>query len=131
MSSTVSKTGRCISGIGIKQFLTRLMICRLRSSRRPNRGTSPLDAPIRLPRNPVPTPDISEGARQDVFIEGGDMGQLDSASLKGRDTSVSELFLLGKMWAINGIAGFRTVMPPLFTVARRFDMHHFKLIGMA
>jgi FtsP/CotA-like multicopper oxidase with cupredoxin domain len=88
---------------------------------------SPLDASIELPPNPVPTPDISEAMREDVVIEGGDLGQLDGASLKGRDTGVSELFLLGKMWAINGIAGFRTVMPPLFTVPLgRTAVLHFK-----
>jgi FtsP/CotA-like multicopper oxidase with cupredoxin domain len=88
---------------------------------------SPLDAPVRLAPNPVPEPDLAESSREDVIIEGGDMGQLDAASLQGRDTSVSELFLLGKMWAINGIAGFRTVMPPLFTVPRgRTCVLHFK-----
>lgn len=96
------------------------------SDERPLRE-SPLDAPVRLPPNGVPTPDLSESMREDVIIEGGDMGQLDEASLRGRDVSVSELFLLGKMWAINGIAGFRTVMPPLFTVPRgRTCVLHFK-----
>ncbi|RKZ35655.1 MAG: multicopper oxidase family protein, partial [Gammaproteobacteria bacterium] len=52
--------------------------------------------------------------RQDVLLDGGDLGRLEQAYLKGEKTAFSELFLLGKMWAINGVSGFSTEnLPPL------------------
>ena len=75
----------------------------------------PEDIPV-LPPNPVPAVDVANGQFEVIDLEGGDMGNLSSAQLKGRDVGLSELFMLGKMWAINGIAGFRTTQPPLFSV---------------
>ena len=66
--------------------------------------------------NAIPVPDLRDGQIEDVLLEGGDLGHLSTAQLKGRDVGMSELFMLGKMWAMNGIAGFRTTQPPIFTV---------------
>jgi FtsP/CotA-like multicopper oxidase with cupredoxin domain len=80
--------------------------------------TSPLNASMQLPSNPIPEPELTAPQKVNIALEGGDLGNLTGASLKGRETGAGELFLMGKMWAINGVAGFRTVMPPLFTVPR-------------
>lgn len=75
----------------------------------------PLASPIRLADHRIPKPDLSDPVFKDVPLEGGDLGRLRGAYLEGRKQGLSDLLLVGKMWAICGISGFRPVMPPLVT----------------
>lgn len=79
----------------------------------PLRG-SPLDAPIALPANPLPEPDLSDPVRQDVVIEGGAMGRLP----KGMRMTPA-----GPFWTLNGEAPHENAMAghaqaPLVAVKR-------------
>ncbi|ROR34114.1 multicopper oxidase family protein [Inmirania thermothiophila] len=74
--------------------------------------------PVRLPPNPVPLPDLARARREFIDLEGGDMGEITNPRLYGAPQGLGRLLLMGKLWAINGIAGFRTVMAPLFTIRR-------------
>lgn len=70
---------------------------------------SPLDAPIRLARNPLPRPDLSAPVRQDLVIEGGAMGRLP----KGLRMTPE-----GPFWTLNGEAAMGHIHEPLFTAKR-------------
>ena len=78
----------------------------------------PPDWPIALAANPVPRPDLSDPVFKDVPLEGGDLGRLRGAYLEGRKQGLSDLLLVGKLWAICGVAGFRNIMPPIVTAER-------------
>ena len=70
---------------------------------------SPLDAPITLPPNPLPEPDLAQAVRQDVLIEGGAMGRLPHGM---------RMTPQGPFWALNGAAGTGHHPEPLITVKR-------------
>jgi FtsP/CotA-like multicopper oxidase with cupredoxin domain len=68
----------------------------------------PLDAPIRLPRNPLAEPDLARAERHDLVMTGGMMG-----SMRGLPA--------GMAWAMNGSAnscGSGKVIDPLFILRR-------------
>jgi FtsP/CotA-like multicopper oxidase with cupredoxin domain len=72
----------------------------------------PSDAPLRLPANPVPHPDLKTASLHDVQLQGGMMGGMGMAGgMMGGDAA----------WAINGqsMTGDGSPgMPPLFEIAR-------------
>ena len=72
----------------------------------------------RLPANPLPEPDLSDPYLQPVVLAGGDLGRLQNAVMGDKELDITRLYLLGKMWAINGrvSAGYTDI--PLFTVER-------------
>lgn len=79
----------------------------------------PLDAPIRLPANPMPEPDLGDGAaRHEVVFGGGMMGGMAGAELHGRHLGTRELLRHGMAWAVNGVAASGHVHEPLFVLER-------------
>ncbi len=79
---------------------------------------SPLDAPLRLPANPLPEPDLAEAERHEVVLAGGAMGGMRAAILNGQELPIRELAARGKVWAINGIASGSYTPEPLFRFQR-------------
>jgi FtsP/CotA-like multicopper oxidase with cupredoxin domain len=76
-----------------------------------------MPAPAALAPNPVALPgDLSDAQRVDLVMEGGAMGGMSGATLRGKAMPIRELAQKGKAWAFNGIAG----MPgkPLVQVER-------------
>ncbi|MEL6373534.1 MAG: multicopper oxidase family protein [Pseudomonadota bacterium] len=80
--------------------------------------TTPLDAPIALPANPLTTKlDLANALDVDIPMEGGAMGRLAAAQHHGQRMSLRDLVRSkGYAWALSGHAG----MPrkPLFTARR-------------
>ena len=73
----------------------------------PLRG-APLDAPIRLPANPTPEPDLARAERHEIVLTGGMMG-----NMRGLPR--------GMAWAMNGASnscGSGSVIDPLFILRR-------------
>ena len=76
-------------------------------------------APVVLPNNPLPEPDIEGAEVQEILIEGGSKGFLDEATYKGEKIRLRTLFRKHrKVWALNGIASHSMVMEPMFTLER-------------
>lgn len=81
----------------------------------------PLDAPVGLPRNPLPQPDLARAERQEIVLQGGMMG---GGKLKG----VGGMMGMGMpgmngtaAWAINGMSmtgDGHSGMTPRFTLKR-------------
>jgi FtsP/CotA-like multicopper oxidase with cupredoxin domain len=68
-----------------------------------------LDAPVRLPANPLPPPDLAAAERVTLVLQGGMMGGMGMMGMRGA------------AWAINGLSmtgDGRAGMPPLLTLAR-------------
>ncbi len=78
----------------------------------------PLDAPIALPANPLPIPDLGTAVRQRVVLGGGAMGGMASATFRGRTQGLRDIAREGKVWALNGVVADRLRMEPLLTVQR-------------
>jgi FtsP/CotA-like multicopper oxidase with cupredoxin domain len=70
---------------------------------------SPLDAPVRLPPNPLPEPDLASALRHELRFEGGMMGGM---------AGMRELMGRGLAWAVNGVAAAGHHHAPLLTLAR-------------
>jgi FtsP/CotA-like multicopper oxidase with cupredoxin domain len=71
----------------------------------------PFDAPVSLPRNPLPEPDLSAAERHELRLQGGMMGGGAMAGTGGM-RSIAQ----GASWAINGVSTIcdgRGGMPPL------------------
>ncbi|PWC26751.1 multicopper oxidase family protein [Teichococcus aestuarii] len=69
----------------------------------------PLNAPVRLPPNPLPKPDLAAAERHELVLQGGMMGGMGMMGMRGA------------AWAINGTSMTGkgdTHMPPLLTLAR-------------
>lgn len=79
---------------------------------------APLQEPMRLPDNPLVTPNMANARTYDVLLDGGDLGDLNRAELRGQVAGLAQLVMMGKMWAINGVVGYRMDMPPQFTFKR-------------
>ncbi|HEY5719538.1 MAG TPA: multicopper oxidase family protein [Gammaproteobacteria bacterium] len=79
---------------------------------------APLDLPLRLPPNDLPAPNMANAKSYDVVLDGGDLGDLDRAEIRGQLAGVAQLVMMGKMWAINGVVGYRMDMPPQFSFKR-------------
>lgn len=78
---------------------------------------APLDEPGPLPPNPVPPlGDLNTARRIELRMEGGAMGRLREARLKGVALPIRDLVAKGYAWALNGEAG----MPKMpLTAAKR------------
>jgi len=59
-----------------------------------------------LPANPLPTAlQLADAKRVGLLMEGGAMGGMRSAMLKGKQLSIQELVSEGAVWAFNGTVG--------------------------
>jgi FtsP/CotA-like multicopper oxidase with cupredoxin domain len=75
-------------------------------------------APVHLPKNPLPEPDLANAERHEVVLGGGMMGGMMSAMLDGRSADMRTLMRQGLVWAMNGIAAKEHVHDPLVTLRR-------------
>ncbi len=75
------------------------------------------DAPIALPANTMPEPDMSSIKRHEIRFNGGMMG---SMMMRGSRSGGSMMNMMrsGKMWLINGVAATGHVMDPLITLQK-------------
>lgn len=74
---------------------------------------------VALPPNPLPEPDIARARRHEIAIEGGAMGRLRSARVRGEEVPIQQLVRgHGMAWAMNGAAASDHVHEPLLTLAR-------------
>lgn len=87
------------------------------SSDRPLREHA-LDAPIQLPANPLPEPDLKTAERHEVAFGGGMMGGMMGAMMGGRRVDMREMMQHGVAWAINGVAATDHRAEPLITLRR-------------
>jgi FtsP/CotA-like multicopper oxidase with cupredoxin domain len=81
----------------------------------------PLDAPLVLPRNPLPEPDIANAERHDIALQGGMMGGGMMMGLGGMNGMATPGMDGGAAWAINGMSmtgDGQADMPPLLTFKR-------------
>jgi FtsP/CotA-like multicopper oxidase with cupredoxin domain len=70
--------------------------------KRPPVRTQPLDAPITLPLNPVPEPDLATAERHELKLQGGMMGGGAMAGMGGMGGMGMPGMDHGASWAING-----------------------------
>jgi FtsP/CotA-like multicopper oxidase with cupredoxin domain len=85
----------------------------------------PLGAPIRLPHNPLPEPELATAERHEIVLQGGmmgGMGMTGGAGMKGgRGMMGGMMGMGGAAWAINGVSmtgDGKPGMPPLLTLQR-------------
>jgi FtsP/CotA-like multicopper oxidase with cupredoxin domain len=81
----------------------------------------PLDAPIALPRNPIPEPDLGSAVRQEIVLQGGMMGAGKFQGMGGMMGMATPGMDGGPAWAINGMSmtgDGHAGMPPIFTLKR-------------
>ena len=80
--------------------------------------TNPVDAPLTLPRNPLPEPDLSAAERHELVLQGGMMG---GGTIQGMGGMGGMMGMGRAVWAINGTSmtgDGHADMPPLVTLAR-------------
>ncbi|RWA75466.1 MAG: multicopper oxidase family protein [Mesorhizobium sp.] len=83
----------------------------------------PLDAPLALPRNPLPEPALANAVRQEVVLQGGMMG---GGKLAGVGMMGMPGMSGGAAWAINGMSmtgDGHAGMAPQFTLERGATCH--------
>src|SRR3546814_1253590 len=73
----------------------------------------PLDAPVRLPCNPLPEPDLATAEHHEVVFTGGMMGMMRGGMMGGRMMDMRAMMRHGMAWAINGVAASGHVMEPV------------------
>jgi FtsP/CotA-like multicopper oxidase with cupredoxin domain len=73
----------------------------------------PLDAPVRLPANPLPEPDLAAAERHELRFAGGMMG-----GMMGGMRGMREMMRHGLAWTVNGIAASGHDHAPLLTLER-------------
>jgi FtsP/CotA-like multicopper oxidase with cupredoxin domain len=78
----------------------------------------PSDAPVRLPANRLPEPELAGAVRHEVALQGGMMGMMAGAMMDGRMMDMGMMMRHGMAWAINGVAAGEHVMEPIFTLER-------------
>ncbi|MDX8464780.1 multicopper oxidase family protein [Mesorhizobium sp. VK23B] len=86
----------------------------------------PLAAPVALPRNPLPEPDLSNAIRQEIVLQGGMMGGGKLAGIGGMMGMGMPGMNGGAAWAINGISmtgDGHAGMGPQFTLERGATCH--------
>jgi FtsP/CotA-like multicopper oxidase with cupredoxin domain len=89
-------------------------------SERPARD-HPFDAPLRLPANPLPEPDLAAAERYEVALQGGMMGGIGMMSSGGMMGGMGMMGMGGATWAMNGMSmtgDGQPSMPPLLTLKR-------------
>ena len=91
---------------------------------------NPLDAPVRLPGNPLPQPDLENADRLELVLQGGMMsgmgGNMMSGNMMGGGMmqgmgGISGMMHGSAVWSINGTSmtgDGHAGMPPLMTLAR-------------
>ena len=62
-------------------------------------------APLALPPNPVPVPNLAEARDIALRMEGGAMGGMRGAMMGGRMSSMRDMMQAGQFWAFNGSVG--------------------------
>lgn len=75
-------------------------------------------APVRLPDNPLPEPNLKDAQRHQVVLGGGMMGSMRMAMMDGKQVDIRTLMHNGLVWAINGVAAMGHVHEPLLTLQR-------------
>ncbi|HEX3506458.1 MAG TPA: multicopper oxidase family protein [Xanthobacteraceae bacterium] len=100
-------------------------LTQLAYDKRPPLRTKPLDAPLALPRNPLPEPDLANAIRHELTLQGGmmsGMGMMGGMGGKGTMGGMGSMSARdGAVWAINGqsMTGDGDAdMPPLFVLER-------------
>ena len=81
----------------------------------------PLDAPLALPRNPVPEPDLADADRRQIAVTGGMMGGGMMMGMGGMNGMATPGMDGGAAWAINGSSmtgDGQEPMAPLFAFKR-------------
>ena len=78
----------------------------------------PLDAPLALPPNPLPEPDVASATRHEIVLGGGMMGGMSSAVVDGRRLGMREMMRQGLAWSMNDIAAAGHIHEPMAIVAR-------------
>ncbi|WP_429225436.1 multicopper oxidase family protein [Inquilinus ginsengisoli] len=87
---------------------------------RPIRAQPP-DTPLRLPRNPLPEPDLAGAERHELALQGGMMGGGALSGMGGMNGMATPGMDGDAAWAINGMSmtgDGHAGMPPLLTLAR-------------
>ncbi|QND64688.1 multicopper oxidase family protein [Mesorhizobium loti] len=88
--------------------------------------THPLDAPVGLPRNPLPEPDLTKAEHQQIMLQGGMMGGGKLAGIGGMMGMATPGMGGGAAWAINGMSmtgDGHAGMAPQFTLKRGATCH--------
>jgi FtsP/CotA-like multicopper oxidase with cupredoxin domain len=89
------------------------MLVRLAYSKAPPMRPTPYDAPVRLPPNPLPEPDLKSAEQRELVLQGGMMG---GRSMRG----MGGMGGMGRaVWAINGMSmtgDGHAGMPPVSTL---------------
>ena len=83
--------------------------------------THPVDASLRLPRNPLPEPDLATAERHEIKLQGGMMGGGMMSGMGGMNGMATPGMGGGPAWAINGMSmtgDGQAGMPPLLTLRR-------------
>jgi FtsP/CotA-like multicopper oxidase with cupredoxin domain len=90
------------------------------ASERPTRDHS-ADAPLRLPANPLPEPDLAAAERHEIALQGGMMGGMGMMSSGGMMGGMGMMGMGGATWAMNGISmtgDGQPNMPPILTLRK-------------
>jgi FtsP/CotA-like multicopper oxidase with cupredoxin domain len=75
-------------------------------------------APVLLPANQLPEPDLKNAQRHQIVLGGGMMGSMRTAMFDGKQVDIRTLMHSGLVWAINGVAAKGHVHDPLLTLGR-------------
>jgi len=62
-------------------------------------------APVTLPANPLPEPDLAGAVRCRVALGGGARGGLTHGRLEGDEVAMTQLLARHRAWALNGAVG--------------------------
>lgn len=87
---------------------------------------NPLAAPLKLPSNPLPLPDLAGAARHEIVLQGGMMGGGKFKGLGGMPGMSMSGTGGGPAWAVNGASMMgdgMAGMEPLFTLQRGQSCH--------
>jgi FtsP/CotA-like multicopper oxidase with cupredoxin domain len=79
----------------------------------------PSGAPVALPANTMPEPDMGDAERHEIVLNGGMMGQaMMQRRGMGSMKDIMETMRRGKMWFMNGVAMTSHVMDPMLTLRK-------------
>ncbi len=81
----------------------RIEVAAFKAAGKPVRAKA-LAAPIKMPDNPLPRPDLDGAEMKTVRFEGGAMGGMAGARLDGVEMPIREMVRHGVVWATNGQA---------------------------
>ncbi len=77
------------------------------------------EPPPRLPPNPVPEPDLARAERRELVLQGGAMGSLREAQVRGEVLTIGQMLREHHLaWAIDGVSGKGQGDPPLLSLKR-------------